>query len=116
MLIAKPPVSCANFFANSLALRNVRGHLLSPAHQKLPEGPEPRALPAHLDLALQRLHAKQNHTLPRPSHRLQHTQGLERVTQQRDHNVFQPECDPLRTRAPSVRSVVSNPMASEPLG
>ena len=68
MLMGKPPVSCANFFANSLAFGNVGGHLLAAADQKLPERPEPGALPAHLDLAIQRLHAKQNHKLPRPAH------------------------------------------------
>ena len=68
-----------NFLRKLVCLRNVGGHLLAPADEKPPERPEPEALPAHLDLAFQRLHAEENHKLLRPAYRLQDTNSLERM-------------------------------------
>ena len=45
---------------------NERGYFLPPAHQELAEWPEQVPLPTHIDVALLRLHAEQDHTLSRP--------------------------------------------------
>src|SRR5271165_6895212 len=87
------------FLCKLVGLRNIGRHLVASTDQKLPERPEPGTLPAHLDLSLKRLHAEQNHELPRPSQWLQHANRLPWVAQQGDDNVLQPKRNPPRTGA-----------------
>src|SRR5271166_2129994 len=64
-----------------VGLRNVSGHILTSADEKLPDRPEPGALPTHFNLSFERLHAKQNYKLAGPAYRLQYAKRLERVAE-----------------------------------
>ena len=98
MLIANPSGEFRKLLRKFVGFRNVGGHLLASADEKLPKGPEPGPPPAHLDLSLERLHAQQNHKFSRPAQRLQHSYSLERMPEHRCKNIPQPECDTPRTR------------------
>src|ERR1035438_1429746 len=52
------PSKMRKLLGKLIGLRNVGGDLLAPADQELAKRPEPGALPAHLDLAIERLHTK----------------------------------------------------------
>src|SRR5690242_7307181 len=65
-----------------IGLRNVSRDLLSAADQEFSERPEPWPAPIHLDLTVQRLHAKQNDRLSRPPRRPSHAPGPDRMPQQ----------------------------------
>ena len=47
-------------------------------------------------MSVQRLHAKQNDGFARPAERLQNPERAERVAQQRNADVLEPERNPLR--------------------
>ena len=91
--MAVPPAIWANFRANSLARGNVGWDFVAAADQHLVERPKPRALPAHLDMSFNCLHAEKNDGLPRPAHRLGKAQGLERMAQEMADDIPEPERD-----------------------
>src|SRR5207244_10283545 len=74
----EPTRELGELFGELVGSRNVGRDLVTPADEKLAEGPEPGALPAHFNLIVERLHAKQDHELSSPSPRLQHSTGFER--------------------------------------
>src|ERR1035438_6562525 len=92
------PGKAREFLSKLVGFRNVGRDLAAPAYEKPSERPEPGALPAHLDLIIQCLHAKQNYKFTRPSPRLQYAQSTEWVAEERDNDIHQPESDPTRTR------------------
>ena len=69
------------------------GHALAAAHQKLAEGPVNMPPPLHVDVAFQRLHAQQDHRLPREPEWLQQPNRLDGMRDQRDQQVLQPQAD-----------------------
>src|SRR5208283_2194895 len=71
-----------------VGLRNVGGHLLASADEELPEGPEPRPLPAHVNVGVERLHAKQDYGLPRPSEGLEDAEGRDGMAQGRNPEIL----------------------------
>jgi hypothetical protein len=76
---------------------NIARHLVPAADQHFAERPEPRAFPAHLDMPLDGLHAKENHVLSRPTPRPQQTHGFDRVEQQGAKEILEPKPDALST-------------------
>ena len=63
--------SCATLRANSFACGMKVGMRRPWLSSTLPERPEPRTSQAHVDVAVERLHAEQDDGFPRPSERVQ---------------------------------------------
>src|SRR5690348_10161567 len=89
----------SELFCKLVRQRNVSRNLVASAHQSLAKGPEPRALPAHFDVAIECLHAKQDHRFACPAQRLSPAQGPDGVAQQSAADILQPKRDSPRPRA-----------------
>jgi len=71
-----------DFPGKLVSFRNAGQHLVPAADQHFAERPEPRTFPAHLDMSLDGLHAKENHVLPRPNPGPQQSHAFDRVEDQ----------------------------------
>ena len=93
MLIGVPPIACASLARELVRLRNERRNPTPVAAQHPAERPEPGTTQAHIDVAVERLHAEQDDGFPRPAERVQDAYGPPGMPQQRTHQVPEPERD-----------------------
>src|ERR1035441_5325594 len=63
------------------------------AHEYLPEGPEPGTPKPHLDMAVEGLHAQQDHGFPRKTKGMQAAHGYEGMTEEGRRHGCQPRSE-----------------------
>jgi len=85
-----------------VGLRNVGGHLVAAADQKFAEGPEPGPLPAHVNVRVDGLHAKQDETFARPAEGLEYAECPDGMTQGLIPEVLQPQRNSGRAGAATL--------------
>src|SRR3954470_473378 len=81
------------FFGKLVRLRNVSGDAHPLAHQVFAKRKPPGATPAHIDVSIKRLHAKQNDALPGPTPRCQQSQRVQRAPTKRLEQAYEPRSD-----------------------